>query len=334
MAGERALPALPDPDRVEIGYWLSSEEHTPHALVRHAAAAEGAGFRHALVSDHYAPWSPAQGESGFVWSVLGAIAANTRNLRVGTGVSAAVHRMHPVTLAQAAATVATLMPGRFFLGLGSGERLNEQVMGKRWAPPKERRERLEEAVDVIRKLWSGSPVNHAGKHFRVERAQLFTRPDTPPPIVLAAGGKKAAQLAASIADGMIGVSDDPALVDAFEAAGGVDKPRLGQVHLCWAASEAEARQTVRHWWPNAGLPSALLSELAVPQQFAAATRSLREDDIVQDITCGPDPEVHIAAIKRFVAAGFTTVYLHQIGPEQCGFLQYARKELLPRLRSC
>jgi G6PDH family F420-dependent oxidoreductase len=326
--------ALGDPDRLELGYWLSGEEHDARSLVANAGAAEAYGFEIAMLSDHFHPWVPQQGNSPFAWSVLGGIAERTVKLRVGTGVSAPGHRMHPLVLAHAAATVETLMPGRFFLGLGSGERLNEQVTGDRWPQPKERRARLEEAVGIIRDLWEGSSVTHAGTHFTVERARLYSRPSTPPPIVLAASGKKTARLAGEVADGMIGVSDDPGLVQAFEAAAGdTVKPRLAQVHLCWAASEREARRTALHWWPNGGIPSALLSELALPQQFASAAAAVDEDDVAAGVTCGPDPEVHMAAVKRFVAAGYTTVFLHQIGPEQCGFLQFAHNELLPRLHS-
>jgi coenzyme F420-dependent glucose-6-phosphate dehydrogenase len=323
--------ALGTPERLELGYWLSSEEHDARTLVANAAAAEAFGFSTAMISDHLHPWVPQQGQSAFVWTVLGGIATSTRKLRVGTGVTAPIHRLHPMLIAHAAATVEVMMPGRFFLGLGSGERLNEQATGERWPAPKERRARLEEALDVIRKLWSGRPVTHEGDHFRLERAQLFTRPASPPPIVLAAGGKKTAQLAGRAADGLVGVHDDPEIVEAFEVAGGGGKPRLAQVHLCWAATEAEARRTAQYWWPIAGVPEPLLAELATPQQFAAAARSVTEDAVARRVTCGPDPEVHLAAIKRFVAAGYTTVYLHQVGPEQCGFLQFARSELLPRL---
>ena len=223
------------------------------------------------------------------------------------------------------------MPGRFFLGLGSGERLNEQVTGDRWPSPKERRERLEEAVAVIRKLWEGKSVSHAGEHFRVERARLFSRPDTPPPLVLAAGGKKTARLAGDIADGMVGVTDDPKLVEAFEAARRHDQaparpgaPVLGRDRAGGTPHRAplvadQRRSPTRssRSWPCRG--------------SSRRPRTVDEDDIVANVACGPDPEVHVAAVKRFVAAGYTTVFLHQIGPEQCGFLQFAQNELLPRL---
>lgn len=329
MAGERAQPALPGTDRVELGYWLSSEEHTPAALVGHAVEAEGAGFRHALISDHYAPWSPAQGESGFVWSVLGAIATGTRRLRVGTGVSAAVHRIHPVVLAQAAATVATLMPGRFFLGLGSGERLNEHMTGRNWPSGKERHRMLRDTIKVVRDLLDGDTVSRDGAHFRADRAMIHTRPDTPPPIVVAAGGDRTAKIAGELADGMIGVAPSAALVEAYAFSGGIG-PRLAQLHVCWAESEAEARATAAHWWPNGLVPARVLGELALPGDIAAVASAVDDARITDTVVCGPDPERIVDAIHRFVAAGFTTVYLHQVGPDQHGFLELAKRELLPR----
>jgi G6PDH family F420-dependent oxidoreductase len=320
--------ALGDPDALELGYWLSSEEHAPDRIVEHAVAAEGVGFGAAMISDHFHPWTPQQAESGFVWTVLGAIAHATDRLRVGTGVTAPIARVHPLVIAHAAATTEILMPGRFFLGLGAGERLNEQVVGGHWPTGKVRREMLEEATDVIRRLWRGKTVTHAGEHFTVERARLFSRPDTRPPIVVAAGGKKTAELAGRIGDGMLGVQADPEIVDAFEATAGEGRPRLAQLHVCWAESESDARRTAHQWWPNAALPGPLLAELATPAEFAAAAELVTEAAVAEQVVAGPDPERYRAAIDRFVAAGFTTVFLHQIGPDQLGFLDFCRRELL------
>jgi G6PDH family F420-dependent oxidoreductase len=318
---------------LELGYWLSSEEHAPAALVEHAVAAESAGFRTAMISDHLAPWLPQQGQSGFVWAVLGGIASRTSELRVGTGVTATVHRMHPLLIAHAAATVETMMPGRFFLGLGTGERLNEHAFATHWPRPGERRRMLEEALVLIRRLWSGASVSHDGRHYRLERARLWTLPDTAPPIVVAAGGRRSAQLAGEHADGMLGVAPEPSVVDAFEAAGGRGKPRLAQIHVCWAESDEAARKTVLQWWPNGGIPPALLSELALPSEFAAAAERVTEADALAGIAYGPDPERYVDAIVRFVAAGFTTIHLHQIGPDQQGFLDFHGRELAPRFVS-
>jgi G6PDH family F420-dependent oxidoreductase len=313
-----------------LGYWLSSEEHHARSLVDHAVRAEAAGFGSAMISDHFHPWTPTQGNAPFVWGVLGAIAQATEHLVVGTGVSAAVHRTHPLMLAHAAATAAVLMPGRFFLGLGTGERLNEQITGERFPRAGERRHMLEEAVDVIRRLWAGDDVVHRGEWFNVEHAQLFTRPATPPDLFIAAGGSRSAVTAGRLGDGLIGVAPDPTLVEAFETAGGRGKPRYAQLHICWAESEATARQTALRWWPQAGLPPAVQTELARPADMAAAARLVTEDAIAEAVVCGPDPDRHIAAIAELLGAGFSRVFLHQVGPDQDGFFTFARAELLPR----
>ncbi|HLM17745.1 MAG TPA: TIGR03557 family F420-dependent LLM class oxidoreductase [Acidimicrobiia bacterium] len=318
-------------DGLELGYWLSSEEHAPAALIEHAAAAERAGIRTAMISDHYAPWTERQGQSAFVWTMLGALAQATSDLRIGTGVTAAVHRMHPLVIAHAAATTEVLMPGRFFLGLGTGERLNEDVMGQRWPRPAERRAMLEEAVDLVRALWDGETVTRTDGHFRVERARLYTRPAVPPPIVVSASGRRSAQLAGRRGDAVLSAKPDSDVVDAFEAAGGDGKPRLVQLHVCWAEDHEAARRTVRQWWPNGGIPGAVLGELARPAEFDQLVQALSDEAIQHAVVTGPDPDRYVDAVTRAVAAGYTTVYLHQIGPDQRGFLDFVRRELRPRL---
>lgn len=223
---------MADGAALRLGYWLSSEEHAPNDLVRRAAA-EDAGFRLAGISDHFHPWVSAQGQCPFVWSVLGGIAYATEHLKVVTGVTAPILRIHPVIVAQAAATAAAMMDGRFSLGVGTGERLNEQVTGAPWPPPAERRDMLEEAVDLIRRLWTGKVVGHRGAHYRVEKAQLFTRPATTPDILVAGASPSGARLAGRIGDGYVGVTPEARLVEAFEGAGGRGKRRLAQVHVCW-----------------------------------------------------------------------------------------------------
>src|SRR5436190_10619020 len=252
-------------DRLEIGYWLSSEEHGPRALVDHAVQAEATGFRSAMISDHFHPWVRAQGQSPFVWAVLGGIAHATSSLRGGTGVTAPIIRMHPAIVAHATATASAMLDGRFFLGVGTGERLSEHVIGERWPGATERRAMLEEAVGIIRELFAGDNVNHRGDFYRVENAQLFTRPTVAPPIHMAASGAKSAALAGRIADAMIGVAPTARTVEAFEKAGGRGKPRLGQLHVCWAESEDKARKIARTAWPNAGIEGQALSDLARPK---------------------------------------------------------------------
>jgi coenzyme F420-dependent glucose-6-phosphate dehydrogenase len=312
-----------------LGYWLSSEEHHPAALIDHASAAEEAGFTTAMISDHLHPWTVQQGHSPFVWTVLGGIARSTTRLEVGTGVSVALRRMHPVALAHAAGTAAVLLPGRFFLGLGSGERLNEQVTGERWPRAAERRDALEEAIPIIRRLLQGDEVSHRGAWFTVEKAKLFTCPDAPPPIYVAASGKQTAKLAGRMADGLIGVDAAPETVNVFEASGGLGRPRVAQVHVCWAPDRDEAVETALRWFPNAAMPGEVLAELATPQQFGAVAAMVTAEQVGEKVVVGPDPADYRRAIERFVAAGFTRVYLHQIGPDQQGFLDFFRKEVAP-----
>ena len=316
---------------LELGYFLSSEEHAPSKLVANAAAAHQAGFRSAMISDHLRAWTPAQGNASFVWGVIGAISQAAPGLEVGTGVSAAVRRIHPVTLAHAAATASLLLGGRFFLGLGTGERLNEQVTGERWPRAGERREALEETLPLLRELLSGRTVNHRGRHVTLERARLDSVPGSVPPILVAASGKRAARLAGELADGMIGVAPDASVVEAFEAAGGSGKPRFAQLKVSWAADREEAVATARHWFPTEGLPPQLLSELATPAELAAAAELVDDDRIARAIVCGPDVGPVVAAVHRLVATGFTRVYLHQVGPDQAGFLGFVRRELVPAL---
>jgi G6PDH family F420-dependent oxidoreductase len=317
---------------MEIGYALSSEEHPAPELVQFACRAETAGFAFALISDHYHPWIDRQGHSPFVWSVLGAIGQATRRLRVGTGVTCPLRRIHPAIIAQAAATVATLMPGRFFLGVGSGENLNEHIVGGHWPPAAVRLEMLEEAIEVIRSLWSGELVNHRGTYYTVEDARLYSRPDEPSSIMIAAGGKESAALAGRVGDGLIATTPSAKLIDAFATAGGKRKPRYAQIAVCWAEDERQARRTAREWWPTAALGGNLPWEVKTPALFEQAVACVREEDVAEKIICGPDPRRHVDALRKFAEAGYDRVYIHQIGPDQEGFFRFAERELLPVAR--
>ena len=314
---------------MKLGYALSSEEHRPDALVRNAQAAEAAGFEFALISDHFHPWIDDQGESPFVWTVIGAIGQATETIVLGTGVTCPTLRIHPAILAQAAATTAALMPGRFFLGVGSGENLNEHVLGDRWPSAEERLEMLVEAIDLIRELWRGDLVSRRGRHFTVDRARLYTLPDEPPPIAVAASAPRAAELAGEHGDALVSVAPDHEIVERFERAGGDGKPRYGQLHVCWAESEQEAVRTARRVWPNSALPGELGQELPLPRHFEQATSKVTEDQIAAEIVCGPDPERHRAAIAEYAEAGFDHVYIHQVGPDQDGFIRFYEREILP-----
>src|SRR5438874_12628040 len=225
---------------VEIGYALSSEEHLPADLVRNARRAAEAGFPFALISDHYHPWIDAQGQSPFVWSVIGGISQVTEHLQLGTGVTCPIMRTHPAIIAQAAATSAALMPGRFFLGVGTGENLNEHILGEKWPPYDVRAEMLDEAVEVIRLLWQGGPRSHRGRYFTVENAQIYSLPKVLPPIMIAASGKSPAALAGRIADGLISTAPQKELIEAFRQSGGQGKRLYGQMTVCWASTQEEA----------------------------------------------------------------------------------------------
>ena len=317
---------------VEIGYALSSEEHHPNDLVRHARLAEEAGFPFALISDHYHPWLDRQGHCPFVWAVIGGITQATERLRLGTGVTCPTIRIHPAIIAQAAATAAAMMPGRFFLGVGTGENLNEHVLGDRWPESEVRREMLEEAVAVIRLLWQGGQQSHRGRYYTVENARLYDLPNQPPPLMVAASGPQAAELAGRIGDGFIGVGAERELVEAFDRAGGAGKPHYGQVTVCWAADEATARRTAHELWPTGALPGELGQELPTPTHFAQAAQLVTEEAVAEAVVCGPDPERHVAEIRKYADAGFEHVYVHQIGPDQEGFLRFYQREVLPRFQ--
>jgi coenzyme F420-dependent glucose-6-phosphate dehydrogenase len=312
----------------EIGYALSSEEHSPADLVRYAALAEERGFPFALISDHFHPWTDRQGESSFVWAVIGAIAQATKRLHLGTGVTCPLIRTHPAVIAHASATAAALMPGRFFLGLGTGENLNEHVLGDRWPEGSVRLEMLSEAIEVIRLLWQGGYQSHHGRYYTVEEARLYTLPEEQPPIMIAADKPNAAELAATSGDGLVGTSPDSELLSEFEAAGGGSKPRYGQVTVCWAEDEATARRTALEWWPNAALPGDLPQELALPRHFEQAAGLVSEDEVADTVVCGPDPEAHRAMIEKYSQAGYDHVYVHQVGPDQEGFLDFYSREIL------
>jgi G6PDH family F420-dependent oxidoreductase len=320
--------------QLRLGYALSSEEHEPRSLVRNAALAEKAGFSHALISDHFHPWSDAQGHSPFVWSVLGGIAGATTDLEVGTGVTCPIARIHPAIVAHAAATTAAMMPRRFSLGVGTGELLNEHVLGQPWPVLSTRLEMLEEAVGVIRDLWGGDLVTHHGPHFTVENARLYTLPKPLPRILMASGGPESAALAGRIADGLIATAPDAELVRAFRAGRRTkesrQRPCYGQLTVCWARTEPEARRTAHRLWANAGIPGQASQELPLPAQFEELAGLVTEEAIAEQVVCGPDPDRHLEAIDAFARAGFDHVYIHQVGPDQAGFIDYYADEILPR----
>lgn len=316
---------------VSLGYTLSSEEHGPNELVRNARAAEEAGFEFVTISDHFHPWVDAQGQSPFVWSVIGGVAQATERVRVGTGVTCPTIRIHPAIVAQAAATSQVMLEGRFFLGVGTGEELNEHVTGARWPGPQERLDMLEEAIGVLRLLWQGGYQSHYGRHYTVEQARIFTLPDEPPPIAVAAAQPQAAELAGRLGDALVTVAPDEELLGRFDSGGGSGKPRYGQLHVCYADDEAQARKRAHEIWPNAAMSGSLGQELATTEDYEAVAQLVREEDVAESVVCGPDPERHLEAIREYEQAGFTHVFVHQVGLEQEPFLRFYAERILPEL---
>jgi len=315
---------------VQIGFWISSEEHGPLEMVRAAQRAEQAGFPYVQISDHFHPWIDRQGQSPFVWSVIGGIAATTK-LTVGTGVTCPTIRIHPAVVAQAAATSSVMLDGRFILGVGTGENLNEHVVGRGWPPLETRREMLEEAIEVLRLLFRGGERSFRGTYFTVEDARLYTLGETPPPIYVAAGGPKMAQVAGRIGDGLISSAPNRETVAKFEGAGGAGKPRYIEVQVCWGRDAATARRLVHELWPTGALGGQLAQEIRRPADFEAAAEPITMEKSTKDAPVGPDPEPYVKAIQKCVDAGFDHVGLHQVGPDQDGFLDFWERELRPAL---
>ena len=317
---------------MKIGYFLSSEEFGPRELVRQARLAEQAGFEDLWISDHFHPWNDEQGHSGFVWSTIGAIAQATSRMRVTTAVTCPTIRIHPAVIAQAAASSAVLLEGRFALGVGSGEALNEHILGNRWPPVAERLEMLEEAVEVIRTLWQGGVQSHRGRHYRVENARVYDLPERTPPILVSGFGPKSIRLAGRIGDGFCAVTPDRDAVEKFRAQGGGEKPVAGGMKVCWGEDEVRARATAHRLWPNEQLPGELAQILPTPAHFEQASELIGEDLVAEAVTCGSDLERHFEAIEAYAEAGFDELYIQQIGEEQERFFEVYSNEVLPRFR--
>jgi G6PDH family F420-dependent oxidoreductase len=318
----------------EIGYTLMGEQTGPSQLVDHAVAAEDAGFDFAVASDHYFPWLEEQGHSPFVWSVLGAVAHATSRLPLMTYVTCPIIRYHPAVIAQAAATVQLLSDGRFTLGLGAGENLNEHVVGGGWPGVDVRHRMLREAIEVIRELWTGEYVTHDGDFYELDSAKLWDMPDKQPPLGVAVSGSRSCELAGELADVMIAVEPNADLGKMFDTAGGRGKPRVGQVALCYDTDTDAAVQRAHEQFRWFGGGWKVNAELPGPSAFAAASKNVRPSDVAEHIPCGPDVKRHVEAVQQFVDAGFTHVALIQIGgDQQQPFIQWAKDELLPALRS-
>ncbi|MEU7840940.1 TIGR03557 family F420-dependent LLM class oxidoreductase [Micromonospora sp. NPDC049114] len=317
---------------MQIGYKLASEGFGPQEIIRQAVRAEQAGFDFVEMSDHFHPWLDAQGHSSFTWSVLGAIAARTTTLGLATGVTCPTVRYHPAIIAQAAATMALISDGRFTLGVGAGERLNEHVVGQGFPSVRGRHERLREALEIIRLLWQGGYQSYEGRHLQLEDARVFDLPDTPPVIAVAASGEASARLAAELGDGLFATDPDPSIVEHYRRADG-SGPRYAEVPLAWATDEHQAVQAVLQTsrWMVTGWK--VMSELPNPVNFDAASAHVEEKHIRELFAVGPDPEPHVAKVRSYVDAGFDHIVLQNAGGDPDGFLDFFAADLSGRLRS-
>jgi len=311
------------------GYFLSSEEYEPASLIEQAKMAEEAGFEALWISDHYHPWLDEQGQSSFVWSVIGAISQVT-SLPITTAVTCPTTRIHPAIIAQAAATAGLLTDGRFNLGVGTGEALNEHVTGAKWPSADERREMLEEAVTVITELFTGELVTHRGMHYEVDTARLYSVPRVPPPIYVSGFGQKSARLAARIADGYICMGPQADLIKLYRDEGGGDRPVQGGIKGCWAPDADQARKTMHRLWPTDSIPGESAQLLPLPRHFGQLADVVTEDMITAP--CGPDPAPYVEAIKAYEDAGFDEIYLGQVGGHLEGAFDFFATEVLPRAR--
>ncbi|WP_344615204.1 TIGR03557 family F420-dependent LLM class oxidoreductase [Dactylosporangium salmoneum] len=316
---------------MRLGYVLSCEENGPADLIERATAAEQAGFEALWISDHYHPWLDEQGQCPFVWSMIGAL-SQVCSLPITTAVTCPTVRIHPAVVAQAAATSAVLTGGKFTLGVGTGEALNEHILGDPWPPAGVRLAMLEEAVEVMRKLWTGRVVTHHGAHYTVENARIYTLPDQPPKVYMSALGPKAVKLAARIADGYIGVTPEPELVQRFRAGGGGSKPTQAAFFGCYARTEGEALRIAHEKWRNMALPGELTVVLPSPRHFEQASRLVTPDMLKDVVVLGPDPDRHLAMIEQYDRAGYDEVYVANVGPHYQEFCSMYATEVLPRVR--
>jgi G6PDH family F420-dependent oxidoreductase len=314
---------------MRLGYFLSSEEHAPGELVRQASLAADAGFEALWISDHYHPWNDAQGQSPFVWSVIGAV-SQVCDLPVTTAVTCPTVRIHPAIVAQAAATSALLLNSRFHLGVGTGEALNEHILGDRWPTEDVRLEMLEEAVEVVRALWTQDRVDHHGLHYDVEDARLYSRPDQQPPIYVSGFGPKSIEVAARIGDGFVTTKPSKEDVQAYRDAGGTGPVEAG-TKMCWAPTEQEGVETAHRLWSTSGVPGELSQVLPSPRHFEQASQLVTPESTASSVPCGPDPERHAQAIRQYAEAGVDMLAVAQMGPAQEEFMEFFTTQVRPLL---
>jgi len=315
---------------MQIGYFLSTEEYGPAELLEQARAAEEAGFEGLWISDHFHPWNNEQGNSPFVWSMIGAI-SQVCSLPVTTAVTCPTVRVHPAIIAQAAATSGQLTGGRFILGVGSGEALNEHIYGDPWPTVNRRLDMLEEAVELIRRLWTGEIVSWEGKHYQVDHARIYNLPEEPPEIYVSGFGSKAIELAARIGDGYINTAPDADMVRQFkDAAGG--KPAHAGAKVAFAPTAEEGWEHAHRLWPNAGLPGEMAQVLPTPEHFEQVSSLVTLDATKESVVAGNDPAPHVEQIEQYRDAGYDTLYVANMGPHYRDMIEFYGKEILPGLK--
>lgn len=314
---------------MRIGYFLSTEEYGPAELIAQARAAEQAGFEALWISDHFHPWNNEQGNSPLVWSVIGAI-SQVCKLHVTTAVTCPTTRVHPAVIAQAAGTSAELLEGRFTLGVGTGEALNESILGGPWPTADVRLEMLEEAVGLIRELWKGEVVSHRGKYYTVEHARIYNVPDVPPEIFVSGFGPKAVELAGRIGDGYISTSPEPDLLNQFRSiADGL--PAQAGAKVAYAPTKEEGWKHAHRLWPNAGLPGELAQILPTPEHFEQATELVTMDSTRDSVVAGDEPEDHLDQIRSYADAGYDELYIANMGPHYLEMIDFYGKHVLPKV---
>lgn len=316
---------------MELGLKLMSEIRGPQELVHHAELAEEAGLGFVGISDHYLPWLEDQGHSPFAWSVLGAVAHATERVEIVTMVTCPIVRYHPVLVAQMAATTAVLSDGRFRLGLGAGEELNEHVYGGYWPAPDERHDMLEEAIEVLRLLWTGDRVVERGRWFDVDRARLYDLPDEEVPVLLAVSGEDSVELAAELADGLIATDPDATLVEGWAEQGGDPSQTWTELPCGWAPTEEEGAQVLHDRFRFSALGWPVMSEVPDERNFAQLTEDVTPSQLAEELPCGPDPERYAAAIREFADAGFEHLAAVPVGDDVAGFVEFLTDEVRPRL---
>lgn len=312
---------------MKLGLFLSSEEYTPQQLVEQARLAAEHGLYGLWISDHFHPWVDAQGQSVFVWSAIGAV-SQVCELPIMTAVTCPTVRIHPAVIAQAAATSAVLTGGRFRLGVGTGEALNESVFGDAWPNADVRRDMLAEAIEVMRRLWTGEVVNHRGPHYTVQNARIYTLPDSPPPIYISGYGPQSTRFAAEVGEGFVTTQPDREMIGLFREHGG-GKPVTAGAKACYAATAEEAATIAHTVWPTTALPGELNQLLPTPAHFEQAVQLVRPEQVSSTIPCGPDPQRHLDAIAQYRDAGVDELYVAPIGPHYREIIELYAKEIMP-----